>query len=202
MYALSAAVAINPPGVSPVLTADQVWRGLVMKAENALPFVEAMEACRVVERFDDGFVREIVLRGVPMRERITLAPPVQVHFRRLEAHGYDGWITNVISESDNGLLLVFTFCVGFPDAAPGSVDERRRGDAVKASYVSAITSTLKAVRTLVDERRTLKRPTPAGGASGFDRRIAHRAHAGVQVSTRKTVTIAKRTIAAASVRSY
>ena len=114
MYALSAAVAVNPPGVSPVLTADQVWRGLVMKAENALPlFGKAMEACRVVERFDDGFVREIVLRGVPMRERITLTPPVQVHFRRIEAHGYDGWITNVISELDSGFSPVFTFCVGF-----------------------------------------------------------------------------------------
>jgi hypothetical protein len=153
MYALSAAVEVNPPGATPILTPDQVWRGLVMKAENAVPFVDAMEACRVVERFDDGFVREIVLRGVRMRERITLTPPVQVHFRRIEAHGYDGWITNVISESDNGLLLVFTFCVGFPDAAPGSADERRRGDAVKACYVSAITSTLKAVRTLAGERQ-------------------------------------------------
>ena len=98
MYALSAAVAVNPPGVTPVLSADQVWRGCVMKAENALPFVDAMQACHVVERFDGGFVREIVLRGVRMRERITFTPPVQVHFQRLEAHGYDGWITNVISE--------------------------------------------------------------------------------------------------------
>src|SRR5262245_16339629 len=151
MYALSAAVEVNPPGVTPILTADQVWRGLVMKAENAVPFVGAMEECRVVERFDGGFVREIVLRGVRMRERITLTPPVQIHFQRVEARGYDGWISNVISESDNGLLLVFTFCVGFPDAAPGSADERRHGDAVKASYVSAITSTLTAVRALARE---------------------------------------------------
>jgi hypothetical protein len=151
MYALSAAVAVNPPGVTPVLSADQVWRGCVMKAENALPFVDAMQACHVVERFDDGFVREIVLRGVRMRERITFTPPVQVHFQRLEAHGYDGWITNVISESEVGLMLVFTFCVGFPDAAPGSAGERQRGEAVKASYASALASTLKAVRVLVAE---------------------------------------------------
>src|SRR5262249_2148188 len=114
MYALSAAVVVNPPGVTPILSADQVWRGLVMKAENALPFVDAMQECRVVERFEDGFVREIVLRGVRMRERITFSPPAQVHFQRLEAGGHDGWITNVISESANGLMLVFTFCVGFP----------------------------------------------------------------------------------------
>ena len=151
MYALSAAVLVNPPGAAPVLTLEQVWRGLVMKAENALPFVDAMQECRVIERFADGFVREIVLRGVRMRERITFTPPVQVHFQRMEAKGYDGWITNVISESDQGPMLVFTFCVGFPDAPSGSAEERRRGDAVKASYVSAIASTLKAVRALVRE---------------------------------------------------
>jgi hypothetical protein len=133
----------------PVLNADQIWRGLVMKAENALPFVDAMQECRVVERLDDGFVREIVLRGVRTRERITFTPPVQVHFQRLEASGYDGWITNVISESAQGLMLVFTFYVGFPDAAAGSPEEARRGEAVKASYVSAIASTLQAVRALV-----------------------------------------------------
>jgi hypothetical protein len=151
MYALSAAVEVNPPGVNPILNADQVWAGLVMKAENALPFVDAMQECRVVDRFEDGFVREIVLRGVRMRERITFSPPVQVHFQRLEASGHDGWITNVISESAHGLMLVFTFCVGFPDAAPGSPEEARRGDAVRASYVSAIASTLKAVRSLVTD---------------------------------------------------
>jgi hypothetical protein len=48
-------------------------------------------------------------------------------------------------------MLVFTFCVGFPDAAPGSAEETRRGEAVRASYVSAIASTLKAVRSLVTE---------------------------------------------------
>jgi hypothetical protein len=151
VYALSAAVLVNPPGVAPILTVEQVWRGLVMKAENALPFVDAMQECHVIERFTDGFVREIVLRGVRMRERITFTPPVQVHFQRLEAQGYDGWITNVISESDRGLMLVFTFCVGFPDAPSGSAEERQRGDAVKASYGGAVASTLKAVRTLVSE---------------------------------------------------
>ena len=125
-----------------------MWQGLVMKAENALPFVKAMEDCRVLERYDNGFLREIKLRGVRMTERITFAPPVEVLFERVEAQGHDGWITNVISETQHGLMLTFTFSVSFPNAPSGSVDEKRQGDAVRASYLSAIETTLVATRRL------------------------------------------------------
>jgi hypothetical protein len=153
MYALSASFDVNPPGTTPVLTAQQVWQGLVMKAENALPFVPAMEACQIVERYPDGFLRQIKLRGVTMTERITFTPPVEVYFERVDAKGYDGWITNLISDGPHGLLLTFTFAVGFPGAAPGSAEERKQGDAVRDSYISAITSTLQAVRRLVGENK-------------------------------------------------
>jgi hypothetical protein len=151
MYALSASFEVNPAGVKPVLTPQQVWQGLVMKAENALPFVHAMDACRVIERYDNGFLREIKLRGVVMTERITFTPPVEVYFERVDAKGYDGWITNVISEGPTGPMLTFTFAVGFPGAANGSPEEKQQGDAVRKSYISAIESTLTAVRRLVSE---------------------------------------------------
>jgi hypothetical protein len=153
MYAISSTREVNPPGLLPTLTADQVWCGLVMKAENAVPFVPAMAHCRVLERYDDGFLREIVLRGVRMTERITLTPPVEVHFRRIDAQGFDGWVSNLISESERGLMLTFTFAVGFPGVAPHSDEEKRRGDEVKASYLSAVDSTLDAVRRLAGSNR-------------------------------------------------
>lgn len=37
MYMLSVSTPVNPDGVQPVLTMEQVWTGLVMKGENALP---------------------------------------------------------------------------------------------------------------------------------------------------------------------
>jgi hypothetical protein len=153
MYAVSATREVNPQGATPVLTAEQVWRGLVMKAENAVPFVDAMAHCRVLERYPDGFLREIVLRGVRMTERITFTPPVEVYFERVEAQGYDGWVSNLLSESDRGLLLTFTFAVGFPGVAANSPEEKRRGDEVKASYLSAVDSTLAAVRRMASNNQ-------------------------------------------------
>lgn len=44
---MAASIEVNPAGADVTLTRDLVWRGLVMKAENALPFVPAMQECTV-----------------------------------------------------------------------------------------------------------------------------------------------------------
>lgn len=150
MYTIAATFDVNPPGEAVVVNRQQMWKGLVQKAEYAVPFVPAMEDCRILERFDDGFIREIHLRGTVMRERIVFTPDVQVHFTRTEpADG--GWIANVMSESDRGLLLTFIFALTFPGVEAGSSEERRLGDQVKASYVEAITATIAETRRRVKE---------------------------------------------------
>jgi acetylaranotin biosynthesis cluster protein L len=151
MYTLSVSVDVNPPGATPRLTQEQVWRGLVMKAENAVLFVPRMQACTVLERWSDGLLREVVNDGHRFREKITFAPPVEVLFERVDSEDNAGWITNVISESDHGLLLTFTFAVNLPGAAPGTEEERQKGAAMKESYVGAVKATLARVRQLVGE---------------------------------------------------
>jgi hypothetical protein len=151
MYTLSVSVDVNPPGIAPRLTQEQVWRGLMMKAENAVLFVPRMQACTVLERWSDGLLREVVNDGNRFREKITFAPPVEVLFERVDTEDNAGWITNVISESDHGLLLTFTFAVNLPGAAPGSEEERRKGAAMRDSYVGAVKATLARVRQLVGE---------------------------------------------------
>ena len=63
-------IAVNAPG-HPKLSRSEIWKGLVMKADNALPFVPGMAKCDVIERSANGLVRDIVFRGEDARERIT-----------------------------------------------------------------------------------------------------------------------------------
>jgi hypothetical protein len=146
VYTLSYAIEVNPEGVSPVLTAEQVWKGLEMKAANALPFVPGMTKCEVVERKDNTILREVTFKGDDFKERITLLAPVQVQFERL---GSGGFIQNTISESEKGLMLSFTFGLPFPGTTAGSPEEKAKGESMRGSYVGAIGATLKTVRELV-----------------------------------------------------
>ena len=150
MYALSAAIEVNPPGEPVPLTRAQLWRGLVMKAEDAVQFVPLITRCDLIERTDDGFIREVELRGAIMRERISFTPEIEVRFVRLDTP-YGGWITNCIHDSPHGLLLSFSFSMSFPGIPDGSPAEREAGDAVRESYLGAIVTTLATTRRLVSQ---------------------------------------------------
>lgn len=146
MYALSHAIPVNPPGAEPALTREQVWRGLELKAENAMPFVDGMTQCDVDERSGNTLTRTITFRGTQHREKATLFAPVKVQFERLDG---TGWIDNVISESEGGLLLTFTFGISFPGIAEGTPEEQAQGDNMRGAYTGAVAATLNRVRQMV-----------------------------------------------------
>ena len=83
MIFVSHALAANEEG-QPHLDRAAVWKGLVLKADNALPFVPAMTRCDIVERYGPAsFDRDIEFRGQRFRERITLEEPHRVVFTRI-----------------------------------------------------------------------------------------------------------------------
>src|SRR3977135_2776118 len=92
----------------PKLSRSDIWKGLVMKAENALPFVPGMARCSIVTRTRNGLVRDIIFRGEDARERITLYPEKKVGFVR-ESGNVDGFIVNEVLGGDEDLRLRFSF---------------------------------------------------------------------------------------------
>ncbi|MFD9519017.1 AtaL-like protein [Streptomyces sp. NPDC059979] len=83
-------------GDSPVRPdAAHVWEGLVHKSENPSPYVPAVTACRVLERYDDGFLREITVRDTDrVQERVTFEDRERVVFRPVD----DPCIEQIVNE--------------------------------------------------------------------------------------------------------
>lgn len=128
------------------ITRAQLWDGLVQKANNALPFVAAMTDCTVTARISDTvFDRDIVVRGEPQTERITLLEPNRVVFTRT-AGSVLGVIANEIEGDDNDLQLRFSFALVVSDVDPGSSEEQVYADGMTADYLKAVDSTIAAVR--------------------------------------------------------
>jgi hypothetical protein len=154
MIEVSKRIPVNEPG-QPVLTRSDVWKGLVMKADNALPFVPAMTHCKVLDRESDTvFVREIEFRGERCRERITLTPEQRVEFVRLDGSVL-GTILNLIEEDDSGLGLRFSFKLKLDGMADGSAEEIEYGKVVEKDYLKAVDATLAAIRKMKTARDTL-----------------------------------------------
>jgi hypothetical protein len=151
MYKLSRTIPVNEPG-KPLLSRHDVWTGLEMKANNALPFVPIMQKCTVVEQGNGWLVRDIAVNNVPLREKVSFEPERRVIFERI-AGSEPGRIENVIAEDEHGnLTLTFSFELrkeGIPD---GSEAETRHFAPMESAYLGAVASTLAAVRRTVEER--------------------------------------------------
>ena len=112
----------NDPKELP-LTRSLVWRGLVMKAENPLPFVPVISSCKVIERRNDGLVREIVDKGDTISEAVTFEPERMVKFERTSGRVLGTILNEIIEDGDGDLALNFTFTLSIEGRRAGSAEE-------------------------------------------------------------------------------
>lgn len=147
MIYVSHALPVNEPG-QPRVTRDDLWRGLVAKAGNALPFVAAMSRCDVLERHGENvFDRSISFRGQDFVERITLEEPHRVVFTRLSGPVL-GTIANEIEGQDEDLQLRFSFALVLSGVPGNSADERTYAQTMTGDYLQAVTATRDAMRRI------------------------------------------------------
>ena len=154
MIFVSHALPVNVPD-EPKLTPANVWDGLVLKANNALPFVPAMTYCEVTRRHSDTiFDRDIALsigqgRGQRFTERITLEAPHRVTFTRI-AGPVLGTIANEVIAGPDDLALRFSFALVVMGVAGGSAEEQAYADSMTGDYLKAVAATLNAMRRLAE----------------------------------------------------
>jgi len=150
MIFVSHALPVNVPD-EPRLDRQNVWDGLVLKANNALPFVPSMTFCEVTERHSDAvFDRDIDFRGARFTERITLEAPYRVTFTRI-AGPVLGTIANEIESTDDGdLTLRFSFALVIHGVPGGSAEEQAYADSMTGDYLQAVAATLNAMRRLAE----------------------------------------------------
>lgn len=149
MIFVSHALPVNVPGEPPLDRAN-VWDGLVLKAENALPFVPAMTYCEVTQRHGDHvFDRDIDFRGQRFTERITLEAPHRVTFTRI-AGPVLGTIANEIEGAGDDLELRFSFALVVSGVEGGSAEEKAYAESMTGDYLKAVEATLNAMRRLAE----------------------------------------------------
>ena len=153
---------VNVPD-EPVLGRSDVWDGLVLKANNALPFVPSMTFCEVTSRLSDTvFDRDIEFRGEHFTERITMEEPHRVTFTRI-AGPVLGTIANEIEGPADDLRLRFSFALVVAGAEGGSAAEQQYADSMTGDYLKAVAATLAAMRRIAAEKAGQQKPSPPDG---------------------------------------
>ncbi len=155
MIYVSHQLPVNVPD-EPHLDRAAVWDGLVLKANNALPFVPSMTFCEVIERHSETvFDREIEFRGQRFTERIALEAPHRVVFTRI-AGPVLGTIANEIEGPDDDLRLRFSFALVVAGLEGGSTREQEYAESMTGDYLKAVAATLNAVRRMAGEKDAVR----------------------------------------------
>ncbi|HEY4854257.1 MAG TPA: SRPBCC family protein [Streptosporangiaceae bacterium] len=151
---------VNGPG-EPHLDRTAVWDGLVLKANNALPFVPSMTFCEVTARHGDTvFDRDIEFRGQRFTERITLEAPHRVVFTRI-AGPVLGTIANEIEGPDDDLRLRFSFALVVAGVEGGSPAEQEYAESMTSDYLKAVAATLAAMRRMATDPAAARSAVPS-----------------------------------------
>ncbi|KAH7374168.1 hypothetical protein BKA64DRAFT_688810 [Cadophora sp. MPI-SDFR-AT-0126] len=146
---------INPPGVTPVLTLDQMWRGLVYKSREPQKFVAAVEHRDIVSEHDNGLTRiEYFKPGLgPPAGKVTgdceyWAP----HRTTFSVRGSGEVVINIIStDLDDPSILYLTFCIDWPHPAiqAGSSEETEMFAKRQGMIKQIVRQTIDVIREMV-----------------------------------------------------
>jgi hypothetical protein len=117
-----------------------LWTGLERKAADPVPFLPAVTGCTVLERYPDGLLREIVVRGEHReRERVTFSPPDRMDFTQLTAPLWQT-ISNIIGDGPGGTTLTLSL-----QLSPAGEEKARLEPQYLAAMRDFVESTLVAV---------------------------------------------------------
>lgn len=149
-------VVVVNDSADPLLTElnrEEVWFGLLCRAEDARPFLPGLEACTIVERSANELVRELRFGNALIRDRVTLMPMESICFEseRTATHP-GGRLTIAIEEPAEGILVLrFRYLTTLPEEA-GS-PERAYLEYVKAAYHQSDLDTVRVIRMIAESGR-------------------------------------------------
>jgi hypothetical protein len=131
-------IQINDP-LNPLvesLTPEQLWEGLVLRAEQPQLFVLGLDSCDILSRDGDTMERELHYGQATVRDRVTLTPGSSVRYDILPTAEYVGGSLTMAIEHEN--------------ATP---DERQTQEIVKSAYRESDIDTVRLIRQFVHARK-------------------------------------------------
>jgi hypothetical protein len=144
-------IQINDP-LNPMveaMTREQLWEGLVLRAEQPQLFVIGLDSCTILSRTDSTLERELHYGHATVRDRVTLTPNESVRYDILAtAEHVGGSLTMTIEQPDPlQLFLRFEYRTTLPTA--DTEDDRQTSEIVKSAYRESDIDTVRLIRQFV-----------------------------------------------------
>jgi len=148
-------IEVNDP-MNPLiepLSHEQLWRGLVLRAESPMLFVPHLDECQIGARDEGGFGRRLRYGELVIEDRVVLHPLRQVRYE-VAAQGEisaSSLVMTIESPNPESLWVRFEYDDGHDaatDAANAMYDDFRR-----SAYQESDIDTIRILRELAEQGR-------------------------------------------------
>jgi hypothetical protein len=148
-------IEINDP-LNPLIDAlsiEQLWRGLVLRAESPKLFVPHLDDCVIDERTEHGFRRRLRYGELVIEDRVVLEPMRQVRYEVAAQQdiSQSSLTMTIETPTEDTLFVRFQYEDGHDaatDAANAMYDDFRR-----SAYVESDIDTIGMLRDLASQGR-------------------------------------------------
>ena len=132
------------------LTREELWFGLLCRAEDACIFLPGLEACHIIERSEDRLVRDLHFGSAIIRDCVTFDP---LHWMRFESEANEehpgGSLVITIEEPEPGaLFLRFAYQTSLPEGG----EEVNYAQFVRSAYHQSDLDTVRVIRMIAQSR--------------------------------------------------
>nr|WP_314900102.1 AtaL-like protein [uncultured Deefgea sp.] len=102
----------------PFITRNQLWQGLVYRAESPIAFMDHIDDVTILERGEDWIERQIVMGKLTVHDKIEYAHEVHVHYHTAASaeHGGGQMIMKIEEPSPDALFVRFTYITPHPES--------------------------------------------------------------------------------------
>lgn len=144
-------IQINDP-LNPLvlpMTREQLWEGLVLRAEQPQLFVIGLDSCTILSREGNTLERELHYGHATVRDRVTLTPNENVRYDILATAEYVGGSLTMTIEQPDGLQLFLRFEYRTTLPTADTEDDRQTSEIVKSAYRESDIDTVRLIRQYV-----------------------------------------------------
>lgn len=130
------------------LSREQVWKGLLHRVEDAVPFLPGLERCSIVERNADHLLRELDFGSALIHDRVTMVEREWVRFEILPSEQHAGGSLTISIEEPEPAALFLRFAYATTFASNPNSEERAYIEYIKSAYHQSDVDCVRLIRTL------------------------------------------------------
>lgn len=87
---------------------QKLWTLLLDKAEHPEKTIKQVTESKIIQKYDDGYLREMTAVGMNIKERITInEKDHEIKFTLVDNAEFDGYFLNKIEGKDDELVLTY-----------------------------------------------------------------------------------------------